>query len=530
MMSTECARADVRADATDSATEAQCKGLESADFTTIQDAPTRIVDAKSVNATPSTPDYCAVTGYIAPNVGIRIGLPRAWNGKFIHLGCGGSCGLFDDTYFSQCGYVMRKGYACIVTDMGHRGIGVDYVWAYNDLQEKTDFGVRAAHVATIAGKAITERFYARAPQKSYFMGCSTGGREGMQEAQIFPWDFDGIIAGAPPIRFSEALTAWIWGFRTMHTPDGRPIMGLPELELLNKAALSQCDKDDGLMDGVIGSPSTCRFDPAVLACRGDQKSGCLNPAQVSAAKRIYQGPATSSGIALSSAGPMPGSEFNPAPGVSVGTGWHAVYIGDAGKLTFYTAVSEEALRFLMFDRDPGPSWHVNDFDFDRDYKRFGITSPLYDAANPDLERFRDAGGKLIMYIGTNDTAVPVRGVLGYYDRVSAVMGGRQKAQQFARLFVMPGVGHCLGGPGADTVDYLSALESWVERGQPPERLVAYHMKAAPSGEADSGGKPEVGFSRPLFPYPAEARYRGSGDPGDERSFTAIHPKERSRQP
>lgn len=499
-----------------------CAALAAASFSGIEDAPSQVIHAE---ATTSKTDgglpveVCKVDGYVAPQVGFSLILPlqpQRWNHRFIELGCGGHCGMIAA---EMCVKPVASGYACIVTDTGHTGTGGDGIWALDNLQAKVDWGYRAPHVVAIAGKSITQRYYGTAAAHSYFMGCSTGGREALQEAQRFPYDFDGIIAGSPPVRLSDLYIMFAWGARVAHTPDGKPILSLRDLQLLNKAAVAACDRDDGLQDGIIGRPDSCRFSPKELLCSRSRAQGCLSAAQVKAAELIYQGPSTSAGHILFP-GAYPGSEYNPEVTDPADGNWNASYISAAG----YTPLMQEAFRSFYFDENPGTGWTYRDFRFDEDYKRMGVMEALVDSSNPDLSRFRDAGGKLLMYEGTNDNSVLPRFVIDYYEKVEAVMGGPKKTQEFARLFVLPGVEHCAGGVGAGTIDYMGAMEKWVERGLPPDRLIAYHLKDHgpltmsslwPEFPIDPQ---DVAFSRPVFPYPLRARYRGSGDSNEASSF------------
>lgn len=503
-----------------------CQRLEGNNLSALPDAPTQLLSSVELKATGELPAHCQITGYVMPNIGFRMGLPDTWSGRFIEMGCGGHCGVADAEYFSgSCAAPMRKGYACLISDLGHKGKWLDGLWAYGDLQAKVDWGYRGTHVLALAGKVIAERYYARKPRKSYFMGCSTGGRQGLQEAQRFPWDFDGIVAGAPPIRLPELYIMFAWGYRATHTSDGHLVLATREFKLLHDAAVDMCDKDDGLVDGIISSPQTCRFRPTVLLCKTGQTKRCLNAQQVRAAEMIYTGPATAAGQPLLSGGPLPGSEFDASLDDPSSGNWSQAYVGREGQIGAYSVIAQEGLRYMFFDEDPGAAWKITDFDFDRDYKRLGIMGAIYDSSNPDLRRFRDAGGKLLIYGGTDDNSVLPRMVTDYYDQVVAVVGGREKTQQFVRLFELPGVGHCQGGPGADVVDYLGAIEAWVEGKSPPDRLIAYHLRRSEKGVLTPVSLPpntaDVSFSRPVFPYPAHARYSGSGDPNNERSFEVF---------
>jgi hypothetical protein len=297
----------------------RCENLQSEDLSAVPDAPTQLTSSSIVPSQALLPAHCEASGYVAPNVGLRVGLPFQWNGKFIEIGCAGHCGVLDDAFFARsCSDAMRRGYACAVSDSGHRGKPKDGLWGSADLQAKIDWGYRAAHVTALAGKEIVQRFYTEHPAKSYFMGCSTGGRQALQEAQRFPSDFDGIVAGGPPVKLSSVYLTFAWGIRATHDGSGKPILSNKELKLLRDAATAKCDLDDGVRDGVIGDPLHCKFDPAEMACPTGHSDSCLSPEQVAAARKVYAGPATSTGVTLSRGGPLPGSEYVPWLGTQDG--------------------------------------------------------------------------------------------------------------------------------------------------------------------------------------------------------------------
>jgi feruloyl esterase len=396
------------------------------------------------------------------------------------------------------------------------------LWAANNLQPQVDFGYRATHVAALVGKAIAKSYYATSPSKSMMLGCSTGGYQGMVEAQRFPWDFDGIVAMAPDIPDEADLCMRIiWHMQNFLGKDAKPILNRAELQLLHDAALEKCDMTDGVKDGIIGDPIGCRFDPSVLTCKEGQRSGCLSPQQLEAVKRIYSGPVTSKGEKVSTRGYFPGSEL----------GWNHY---DGG-------YAEEFFRYALFSPTPGPGWKFTDFDFDHDYKRLG-TGVLYTDGNPDLRKFKAAGGKLIVAQGGNDTEEVPPAIFDYYDTVVRTMGGRAATEDFFRLFLVPGMEHCTGGEGAFAVDYLSYLESWVERGQAPDKLIGAHVDTkylVEHSEVDGERAgawmgafmlkfpldPDVPvkLTRPHYPYPLRAKYKGSGDPNKAESFEAVVP-------
>jgi pimeloyl-ACP methyl ester carboxylesterase len=501
----------------------QCQTLANMNFSDVQDAPTQIISTKFIRAERDVPDYCEVSGYVAPQVGFEMRLPLTdWNGKFLEQGCGGDCGdAIENLIIATC--PLRRGYACIASDAGHKGSWFDALWGYGDWQAKVDFGYRAPHVAALAGKAIIERFYHVTPKKSYFIGLSTGGRQALQEAQRFPWDFDGIIAISPPTDLSTIYMTFAWGMRVTHDKDGNPFLTSADLKLVTDAALAQCDQDDGVKDGIISDPLHCALNLAKLACALNQSSGCLSSMQIDAVAQVYAGPMTSSGMRLSLGGPVVGSEFG---GGALG-GWETIY-NSSGPMASMASEISNGLRYLFFLPELGPTWKLSEFDFDHDYKRLEVMEVLYDSSNPDLRKFNSAGGKLMIFQGLNDTSVPPQSIIDYYETVERTMGGRTNTQSFARLFLVPGVDHGLNGVGAGLIDSLSALEAWVEDGNAPDRLIATHLKGDKDHSAlDFSDFPppiqRIQFTRPVFSYPNRAKYRGKGDTNNYENFVALAP-------
>lgn len=507
----------------------RCKSIGPADFSQIQDAPTEIDATGVVAAQDSEPAYCRVQGYIWPQVGFELRLPLSnWNGKLIEIGCGGWCGHLGWTFWCP----LRRGYACIVSDMGHKG-GEEGLWAYNNAQAQIDFGFRATHVTALAGKAITTKFYEKPPSKSMMMGCSTGGYQGMVEAQRFPWDFDGIVSISPDME-SQAMHVLrqAWLVRNVLGADQKPVFGKEELRLLHDAALAKCDLTDGVKDGIVGDPVGCQFDPGALECKGGQTTMCLTPAQVTAARNVYSGPRTSRGAPISSRGPFAGSELR----------WNGFEQGWAKQ------EPEDFFRYMFPFGAAGPHWTIEDLDFDHDYQRLGLASTYADN-NPDLRQFKRAGGKLILALGGNEVAEEPGAAIDYYETVERTMGGRPSTQEFFRLFVVPGMDHCSGGDGAFAIDYLSALEAWVDSGEKPGRLVGAHVdqsyllqKARESQETSSTEDPDwltwgpalqlkfpldatvpITFTRPVYPYPLHVTYIGHGDANKAENFKPVGP-------
>jgi feruloyl esterase len=497
-----------------------CSALEKIDFSQTQDAPVQVTSAKMVEASGIGGPFCKVEAYVYPQVGIEIHLPLAkdWNGKLITAGNGGWAGSISST---ACDPHRKRGYACVTTDTGHRG--GDGMWAANNLPPQVDFGYRAIHVSTLAAKAVVSRYYSKAAQRAYFMGCSTGGYQGLVAAQRFPWDFDGIIAGAPDMDEADLTMREIWAQRANLDAARKPILDAPARELLHRAALEKCDMDDGVKDGIIANPVGCSSDPAKLLCNAGQSQQCLTAAQVEAAKRIYDGPPHAEEKSVR--GALAGSELN----------W------DFGTDTGY---ADSLFKEMIYGASPG--WTSSTYDFDRDYKRLGLAA-LYTDTNPDLRHFKAAGGKLLVYQGGTDTTEMPTAIVDYYETVEKVMGGAKSTQDFFRLFVIPGMNHCGSGVGAYSIDYLTYLENWVERDRAPDEMIGARVSDAyllslplPEGlPADASTERRIAaatrklqfpldpkiplsFTRPMYPYPKFARY-ASGDPNQAASFHPAQP-------
>jgi tannase/feruloyl esterase len=483
---------------------ARCQALVGNRFEQVPDAPTQITSAKVVKD-EGYPVACEIHGYIAPQIGVLMRLPlTGWNGRYLLAGCGGLCGVFpivNGTYWEDA---LKRNYAVITTDMGHHGGGLpsNAKWAYNNLMAKTDFAFRATHATAILGKAVVAAFYGRPQDKAYYAGCSTGGRQGMIEAERYPGDFDGILAGAATIKYDTSGFQLLWSAMANRRPDGSPIMLRKDVELLHSAVLAACDRLDGLKDGIITDPRQCKFDPASLRCKSGQTESCLSDEKIAVARKVYQGPVDSKGRPIHIGGASLGSELV----------WLGDYFDDGAKQSAILPFMLDKFRYMTFDEDPGPSWQMSDLDWDRDPERAQGMGSLYTATNPDLRRFKANGGKLLQYHGWADENVVPLTSTTFYDLVTPVMGGLAQTQEFYRLFMIPGMNHCRGGEAADTIDYLTYLENWVEKGQAPQRMVGQKIENR-----------AVKYSRPYFPYPDVSQYIGRGDPNDAASFKRVSP-------
>jgi feruloyl esterase len=491
----------------------RCTALLRSGFGTLSDAPTRL-RAAAVRGEGEA-RRCIIEGVVAPEVGFELRLPvaDAWNGKFVMLGCGGFCGSIREVY-DVCDAVNGRGYACILTDMGHRGTPFQGGWAYNNLAAEVDFGFRATHVVAKAGKAIAAEYYGRAPARSYFLGCSTGGRQGLVSAQRFPADFDGIVAGAPIIDLTGATMQIVWNVRATIDARRNALLPAEAVERLHREVMKQCDAADGLTDGILEDPRRCALDIAAAACTGQAKSACLDPAARAAAEKLYSGARNAKGERVGLAGLVPGSE----------KAWIGPFVSRIGGAGEAFPLAAENYRYMGFFPDPGPNWQPEDFDFDRDPDRLGLMEALLGGMNPDLRRFRARGGKLIVFQGWNDVFVPPLNIIDYAAMVTGAMGGRAATDTFFRLFMIPGMEHCGGGNGAGAIDWLTALEEWVENDRPPERLRGARLSVRGDILGIAPIDPQaIEMTRPVFPYPAQARYRGTGDPNDAANFERVEP-------
>ena len=496
-----------------------CAALLTQNFFDIPDAPTSIVSSAIVPATDTLPAYCRVVGTIAPEVGFEIGLPTDhWNGRLMVQGCGGTCGI---KALSGCEDMLARNFAVVHTDMGHTGRPiVGGLWAHGNLPAVIDFGYRATHVTVVAAKVIQRAFYGRAAEFAYFRGCSTGGRQAMVEAQRFPDDFDGIVAIAPPLD-ETGISAYhlAWSVRASTQRDGRRIIDAADVRRVHDAALLGCHASDGVSDNVLQNPPACRWRVAELQCKpGATKAGdglpCLAPEKVEAFQKIYDGVRDSHGKRIFEGGMALGSEL----------GWMPYFVSDTAepaRMLDQTWLLGEFFRYLMFWESPGAGLSVYDFDYDRDPVRLGLMEPIYSATNADLRRFKARGGKLMLVGGWADPLIPAPTLIDYYATATRLMGGAPQTRDFFRLFMVPGMEHCVGGTGLDAIDYMGALQAWVESGRAPDALVGSHLAKTQSllryaRHPLAPGLAE--WSRPVFAYPDTAVYAGQGDWRDAGSW------------
>ena len=416
-------------------------------------------------------------------------------------------------YRPQLEEPLARGYAVVSSDMGHSGAPNNWVFAYGNPQALIDFSFRATHVVTLAAKEVVKAGYGVPAKYSYMYGCSTGGVQGQIEAQRYPHDFDGIVSGAPPYLNGPSYSEY--AVRANLDANGNGIFDPAKLPMLRKAVLAQCDAKDGLKDGLLQDPRQCGFDPATIQCKGADASSCLTAAEVAVVRKIYAGPASADGTPANYgwAGMAPGSEYE----------WYPSFICDKGQPHPRALGTEYDFGNGVYPLTAATLDKAYGFDNDGTAARGQAVYPggtlnwLRWAGNPDLRRFRDSGGKMITWHGWDDAETAPGASADYHETMARTMGGEAEARKFSRLFMLPGTAHCRRGPGGDSVDWISAIETWVERGQPPEQVIAHHLVK----EQNYLGlpRPRYPFSegsydrtRPVYPYPTIARYAGKGDP------------------
>ncbi len=462
------------------------------------------------------PAFCRVAGSIKPStdsdIEFEVWMPSSgWNGKFEGIGNGGFAGSIG---YAPMGAAVQHGYATASTDTGHKGGATDATWALNHAEKVTDFGYRAVHETADRAKAIIKAFYGDAIKRSYFSSCSNGGRQALMEAQRYPGDYDGIIAGAPAYYWTHLLTAALWDMTALLNDEASyiPASKLPAVEA---AAVQACDANDGVKDGVIDDPSMCHFSPSVLLCKGADSNTCLTAPQVAALEKIYGGVHNAKGEQV-----FPG--FSPG-GEAGGGGWGGWISGAARERSLQYAFGINFFQNMLYN---DPKWDYHKFNVDKDMKVADDSlAGKLNATNPDLKKFKDRGGKLIMYHGWSDAAIPPTATVNYYKNVVSKMGAKDTAS-FVRLFMVPGMQHCGGGPGPNVFgqaavtggdpehDIDAALHRWVEEGKAPEQIIATRFK----GASPASG---VERTRPLCKYPQVAKWNGSGSTDDAANFTCT---------
>jgi feruloyl esterase len=451
------------------------------------------VPGTDAHAYRSLPAFCRVAATLRPtrdsDIRIEVWMPAAgWNGKLQAVGNGAFNGAIA---YGAMAAALARGYAAASTDTGHVGPGASF--ALGHPEKVADFGWRAVHEMTVTSKRIIAAHYQRTPQFSYWNGCSAGGRQAMKEAQRFPEDFDGIIAGAPGLDWTGRAAQAVRMARMLDTNEPARLSEA-QIQRVHRAVVGACDALDGVTDGLIDDPTRCAFNPAALRCDGGADATCLTPPQIETVRLMYSSPVNPrSKRAIT--GLAPGSEL----------GWTSL-----GWTASARATGLDQFRFLVF-RDP--AWTIQQFDFDADIVRAEETdSGTINALDPNLTPFIARGGKLIHYHGWSDPQISPGSSTQYYSRVKEALGNGSTLHASYRLFMVPGMAHCGGGEGPNAFDMVSALEEWVERGKAPDRIVASHSTNG-----------VVNRTRPLCPYPQRAVYNGLGSIDEAANFDCRRP-------
>ena len=467
---------------------------------------------------PPQPAHCVVEGEINKHTGpdgneygdrFQLRLPDSWSGRFLFQGGGGLDGMINPAVGpARPGFksALARGYAVVSTDGGHQGKNPGDAAFGADPQARADYQFRSTDLVALVAKKIVAEYYGSAPHHSYMAGCSNGGREAMLAAQRYPDLFDGIIAGDPAFDLTRAAVAEAWFSIKMaeiapKDPNGMPLLSKAfsefDLKLVTNAVLKRCDELDGLKDGLIDNPDQCHFDPAMLQCKSAKNDTCLSPDQVRALQKTFAGPHDSSGTALYSDWPYDSGLADP--------GWRIWILGNEQMPAINVLIYPQFVNQVALPPGDAAVKNAFSFDFDKDPARINKSANLINADSTDLSSFRKHGGKLILYTGMSDPVFSANDLIRYYQRLMEKNGGLRDAQQFVRLFRIPGMNHCAGGPALDDFDDLTAIENWVEEGVAPDQMIAT-------------GAAFPGRSRPLCPFPKIAKYKGTGGTENAASF------------
>jgi len=436
------------------------------------------------------PAFCRVTATIKPSaeshINIEVWLPSAsdWNGQFLGTGNGGAGGVI---VYGALASGVRKGFAVTNTDLGTTTTGLDMSFGIGHPELQKDWAYRATHLMTVVAKEITSRYYGRKPTVAYFTGCSTGGHQAIAEARQYPEDYDGIVAGAPAYETVRVGVLAAWNWMVTHE-DPESTIPAAKIPAIRRAVVEACDGIDGIKDDVIDDPRRCAFDPMTLVCAGGDAADCLTRKQAIALKRIYQGPT------------------NPRTGKPIVAGTPRGSEANVRGLELYAGPSLSIGGFFEW----ASNWKGPKFDVDRDLDTVRKDLSFTDYSDPHLDAFRTRGGKLLVYSGWADPIVTPGDIVSYYEGLQKAMGGPVETAKFARLFMLPGMGHCRAGDGPSSFDPLAALAPWVEKGIAPDQFTASLV-----------AKGQTVRTRPICAYPQYARWNGTGSTDAAANFTCV---------
>jgi hypothetical protein len=466
----------------------------------------------------SLPAFCRVVAEAKPtsdsDIKLEVWLPvSGWNGKLEGIGVGGFGGSIDNV---QLATSVKAGYAATATDTGHTGSPIDAGWAVGHPEKIIDYGYRGIHEMTRVAKTVIAAYYSKPPQRSYFAGCSGGGREGLMEAQRYPEDYDGILAGAPANYFTALMATFAYDTQVL-TMDSASFIPPAKIPTIAAAVNAACDEVDGVHDGILDDPRQCHFDPATIQCKGEDSDKCLTAEQVTALKKLYTGMLDSKGHVVYP-GYLPGAEEGQ-------NGWGLWITGSEPGKSFTESFANGFFPNFVFGKS---DWDYKTFKVDADLKAANErTAQALNATDPDLKPFKARGGKLVLYHGWSDPAITPLNTINYYESVIQKMG-QEDVDSFVRLYMVPGFQHCFGGPGPDSFGAFydlkfddpqhsvgASLEQWVEKATAPSIIIASKFEDQDPTHAK--------MTRPLCPYPQAAKYKGRGDPNSATSFACAVP-------
>ncbi len=484
-------------------------------ITTAQTVPagTFVTPTTPAQSLPGLPQFCRVAGFTTPtrdsHINFEVWVPEAgWNLKYLQVGCGGFCGSISYTSMAE---PLRRGYASAATDDGHQASGIDASWAVGHPQKVVDFGYRALKETTDVAKDIIMAFKSSGPRRSYFVGCSDGGREALMEAQRYPHDFDGIVVGSPANDWTNLFSGFVWNQKALAAIPGGDL-SQADLGVVSNAMLGQCaGRDGGLRtDQFLNNPLACRFNPDRLSLSNDK---------IQAIKKIFSGPR----------GIFPGYRVT-GDEASDPANWPAWLTGGGNPANGLQGLfGTNFFKYIVF---PNSGWTPDTFSIEQNARQADVrVGAILNSVDPNLRPFKFRGGKLIQYAGWGDTAISPENDIDYYNAVTREVGGHERVREFYRLFMVPGMAHCGGGPGANAFgqltlngpnpsdpqgDIISALDRWVEYHDAPDRIVATKYV---NDDPTQG----IAFQRPLCPFPQFAKYNGTGSTTSAASFACVRP-------
>lgn len=481
----------------------------------LPDIPDVRINSKKIELAPV--EHCKISGVIGSEIAFELLLPKVWNGKFVMGGNGGFAGSVQNV--SLLYGSLQSGYATVATDTGHQAASLDASWALDRLDRLVNFGHAAVHRTAVTARALIEGFYNREISHKYFIGCSRGGGQGLMEAQRYPYDFDAIVSGAPSYDWIGLAAASTQITKAMY-PDPSNLEEALVTEdarlLIARSYLERCDDNDGVADGILDNPLECDFDVNSLLCKDERTKSCLTKDQLAAVRIIYDGPKDSKGRSLFYGFPFGGETAK--------TGWHlwmtggikhqkefASFQAGLGSGKFKQPIVPSAhygfgngiMKYFIYN---DPDWSYQNYDYSRLERDAARVAQTLSATNPDLGEFRENGGKLLMFHGWSDSALPATASIAYYNQV---LSADPTAAQDVRLFVMPGVDHCLGGDGPSWVNFLTEIDKWYSTGVAPDQVEAFFL--------NKNKRPEG--SRLICAYPNVAKYAGTGSTKESQNYS-----------